>query len=1006
LVAGVAMAVLTCVTVAAPGARVADASVHATAAPPTDATDGWIVTGGGRITAFGGAPAIAPKGVAPWWTIAAAASPNGGGLWLLGADGRVVAAGSAQSVPSTAQPIWRPRATALASTPTGDGVWVLDERGGIRALGAAPAFAPVSVSPHDRAVALAVNRAGTGLWVVTMRGIITAVGAATPLPSPTISGLPVVHSFVPMPDDEGGWLVDYTGAVWAVGTAPAMSGRGLTMAATGVGSSSRLLTVGPTGLVTQRSTGGSTVITLRPLGLAVAVVSPAGVSPIAEPATGIPATTKVVDPSLVLGTDGDPVGSLTVRVPRAAVEGRRGLQVDDILAMGIGPNTPFGLLRRVHAITGPTGDSYALATTPALLSDAVPQGSIDIETSQQPVALDAEPAVSVRSFARTATESKGWSCRSDDDATLPGSPIQGEVSGTIDLDLSAGLVFRLDWSALEPVSGKLGVGASAGVTFTGTATGELQCNRELTLMEPRLLDPIEVPVGGVPVVVVPELGVNLTVSAGIAASAEVTITGNVNAEAGMTFDANGVQGYAEKSATGSAEVDVSVSASIGAETTLNTKALLYGIAGPQVELTSPSLELTVTACRTPVAELELSGKLSATLALASWLGGSALPIALEETLYEFTLWEAPDTLQTPAALCGAIAPPVLSPVRVGQDVDIELTATDVTTALDWEVVGSLPPGLSLVPLGNDGHIQGIPTTAGSWMFTVKASTATGHTLAQQYTLNVLAAGLSIDTSTLPAATMDVSYSAHLVASGATEAVTWDITNGSLPNGLTLNHQSGEISGTPTESGTFGFVVELAYASQTGDVAEKALGIVVNEPPKFAGTISQTHVSDRPVGSGCSGPTAHCVLDQGWTVDVDALEVDGDGGFRVAASITGYHYHYVVSFPTDAGGSGCAITVDRRLLDRGSNFAYTGTVVDPYGQLTFDLEVEESFTQSSPDCGTDSVRTRTIDDRTIVGLTTMVVRNAEGKVTALVFDRTLTSPQVGVVTQTGRLDEVD
>lgn len=54
----------------------------------------------------------------------------------------------------------------------------------------------------------------------------------------------------------------------------------------------------------------------------------------------------------------------------------------------------------------------------------------------------------------------------------------------------------------------------------------------------------------------------------------------------------------------------------------------------------------------------------------------------------------------------------------------------------------------------------------------------------------------ITTTDLPNGTVDTAYSQTLIADG-TAPITWRITDGSLPDGLSLNESTGEISGTPT-----------------------------------------------------------------------------------------------------------------------------------------------------------------------------------------------------------------
>lgn len=64
----------------------------------------------------------------------------------------------------------------------------------------------------------------------------------------------------------------------------------------------------------------------------------------------------------------------------------------------------------------------------------------------------------------------------------------------------------------------------------------------------------------------------------------------------------------------------------------------------------------------------------------------------------------------------------------------------------------------------------------------------------------------ITTSSLPAATVGVSYSATLTAIGGSPPYTWYVIEGALPTGLSLS-SSGSITGIPTTTGTFSFRIQ-------------------------------------------------------------------------------------------------------------------------------------------------------------------------------------------------------
>jgi len=66
----------------------------------------------------------------------------------------------------------------------------------------------------------------------------------------------------------------------------------------------------------------------------------------------------------------------------------------------------------------------------------------------------------------------------------------------------------------------------------------------------------------------------------------------------------------------------------------------------------------------------------------------------------------------------------------------------------------------------------------------------------------------ITTETLPNGVVGTAYSQTLTAEGE-KPITWSIDSGTLPAGLTLAERTGEISGTPTTSGSYTFTVKAA-----------------------------------------------------------------------------------------------------------------------------------------------------------------------------------------------------
>ncbi|HXU21895.1 MAG TPA: putative Ig domain-containing protein, partial [Verrucomicrobiae bacterium] len=131
--------------------------------------------------------------------------------------------------------------------------------------------------------------------------------------------------------------------------------------------------------------------------------------------------------------------------------------------------------------------------------------------------------------------------------------------------------------------------------------------------------------------------------------------------------------------------------------------------------------------------------------------------------------------------------------------------------LAWSVIsGALPPGVVLNPA--NGKITGIPTTAGTFSFTVQVKDSalpTSQTATQAFSVTIATpAPLSITTSSLAAGVTATGYSGTLQATGGVLPYTWSLTNGQLPAGLKIN-SSGTITGTPVVAGTSTFTVQVA-----------------------------------------------------------------------------------------------------------------------------------------------------------------------------------------------------
>jgi hypothetical protein len=159
------------------------------------------------------------------------------------------------------------------------------------------------------------------------------------------------------------------------------------------------------------------------------------------------------------------------------------------------------------------------------------------------------------------------------------------------------------------------------------------------------------------------------------------------------------------------------------------------------------------------------------------------------------------------------------------------------------LAGALPPGLSLA---SSGLISGTPTQGGGWSFWIElsdenppsASWCVPATAQREFSISVVQ-GLNIKQNALsPKATfLNEPYSFQLSADGGGSQV-WSVKSGNLPAGMGLS-SSGLISGTPTATGDFTFVVQVTDTNRT-DTETYTLAVVerlkITAPASPAGEV--------------------------------------------------------------------------------------------------------------------------------------------------------------------------
>lgn len=208
----------------------------------------------------------------------------------------------------------------------------------------------------------------------------------------------------------------------------------------------------------------------------------------------------------------------------------------------------------------------------------------------------------------------------------------------------------------------------------------------------------------------------------------------------------------------------------------------------------------------------------------------------------------------PPALAITTASP-LPAATVGVLYTQQLAASGGVPPYRW-AINAPPAGLALDAA--TGVLTGTPTAHGSFAFTLQVVDSAGTSTTKAVSLLVNPPPLVLSTTAVFPATVGLAYSQTFTATGGIPPYRWTLVSGALAAGLTFDAGSATISGTPQNTGSFSFTIQVAdstnvTASRTYSLVVESSRVSILTPSPLPGGMVGSRYSQRFTAAGGTPP---------------------------------------------------------------------------------------------------------------------------------------------------------